>query len=39
MVVGEAIELLLVFGTVIFTLAMLYAIERFTSDDTKDLDQ
>ncbi len=38
MVVGETIELLIVFGTVIFSLAMLYAIERFTSDDTKDLD-
>ncbi len=39
MVVGETIELLIVFGTIIFTLAMLYAIERFTGDDTKDIDQ
>ena len=38
MVVGETIELLIVFGTVIFTLALLYAIERFTGDDTKELD-
>lgn len=36
MVVGEAIELLIVFGMIIFSLAMLYAIERFTSDDTKE---
>ncbi len=39
MVVGETIELLIVFGTIIFTLAILYAIERFTGDDTKDIDQ
>lgn len=38
MVVGEAIELLIVFSTVIFTLALLYAIERFTGDDTKELE-
>ncbi len=39
MVVGETLELLIVFGTIIFTLAILYAIERFTGDDTKDIDQ
>ncbi|GEM_PF-2417148 len=39
MVVGETIELLIVFGMIVFSLAMLYAIERFTSDDTKETDQ